>query len=809
MVGKSFPRPQNSASLAQSATADASTLNDNSDILYSDSLHSDIESDLESEAEDKALLSHSLSRKNALKTWSFLLIALLSCTMTGGTAAIAFLSLTALPPETDCTQSADISTDRGLLYCVQTAAQSGEMEQVLEGLEILGQWTPSDPLYYEAQASLGKWSRTVIVTARQKLRNNDLEEAIALVKKVPEASPLYDEAQGLLNDWQDQADQAQAIVTKAQDALKQKDWEQVSAQIQVLGELRAYSKRSESIRQLSEQLRLEKDNHALFQSVLQIASEDTPQAIGLALEKAGAMDRSTYAWAEAQPTLEPLAKRLLAYGGLQWKQGHLANALVTAQRVAIFDEFVPEARNLAILSQARQLAMATDTHWMPSPQHLFKLLEATAAVRQIPANSQFYAQAQDSLKSWEAQFADVSHLQFATMSAQLGWAPAVELASNQAEQLAADRPRRVQAQTIAAHWTLELERIRDRRYLIWANKLAEPGTRASLRMAITEAEKVQSDRPLFGEAQGLVYGWTREIQTKEDQPYLTLAESLARQGALQEAIQTAALIQPNRPLRNAARSAINQWQQDLWAQQQAEQRRLSRRSQNKHRTVQPGVTTAIESETKLVSNSSDFTASADTPTHQRSASHKTTNSPVQSEQLVSNGLSEGPAQPSTLSPIIDQPIVAPAAASDQLSTSPEIDTLDSLDSIIDVLTPPPATVNSTIDLTVQPANRPEAVETNTTPSANPVIPGSRAIPLGAVPSEEGTNSSSVVDADAANPLAAPAPVIPVTSAPVATPESVPPSDSAVEASTSLSSNPPVPVETETGRNDSDGNLTEP
>lgn len=729
MVGKSFPQPQDAASIAQPTTVGGAAIHDNRDTIHAP----------DAANVDEALITPQKTRENSFKSWSFPLIALLACTMTGGTAAIAFLSLTALPPETDCAQSTDIDTDRGLLYCVQRAAQSGEMDKVLEGLEILGQWTPADPLYYEAQDSLERWSRRALAVARQKLRNNELDEAIALVKKVPQSSPLYTDAQELLGDWQDQSDQAGMMVSTAQEALKQKNWDQVSEQINKLGNLIAYAERLDTIRELSAQLRVEKENNAIFQSVLQIAEANTPQAVGLALEKAGTIDQSTYVWSEGESTLKPLAERLLNYSHLQWQQGHLGNIITTAQRVSIFESLVPEANNLDTLAKAGKLAITTDTKWEPSHGHLFSLLEATSAVRQIPASSQFYDKAQESLKSWEAQFSDVSHLQFAKMSAEVGWLPTVEWATNQARAISTDRPRRVQAQTLAAHWNLELERIKDRRRLIWASKLSEPGTRASLKMAITEAEKVESDRPLFGEAQGLIYGWTRDIQKQEDQPYLALAESLAKQGEFREAIKTAAFIKPNRPLHNAARSAINQWQQEIWAQQRAEQQRLAR-SRPRRRVVQPVVTIA-----KPKPQATPVASPARTRSRATTPSPAITPAPAPRKR----GTSSAPQRPA-----VQSPPAAPAQPSTPRANSPTPQN-DGNTGIVTpnpaptVSTPPPSSV---LDQRDTPVN-------NSSPSLPPIT----TTPPAPVPTADSVNSPEPEAADRPS-VSAPAPV-PATPAP--------------------------------------------
>ncbi|NET09434.1 MAG: hypothetical protein F6K16_32955, partial [Symploca sp. SIO2B6] len=218
---------------------------------------------------------------------------------------------------------------------------------------------------------------------------------------------------------------------------------------------------------------------------------------------------------------------------------------------------------LDMISQAHQLAIATDTDWIPSLHHIFQLGEAISAVQTIPADSRWYPHAQTQLIHWEAQLADIQQLHLAQASARLGLPATVKWAAHQAAQLPNDRPRRIQAQTLAAHWTKEIQRVHDRNHLEWANRLAQPGTRASLKMAIVEAQKVERDRPLYGEAQQLVNDWTQQIEVYEDEPYWTLAQSLARQGKFQEAIETAAVIRPGRSLYASVQTTIARWQQEI------------------------------------------------------------------------------------------------------------------------------------------------------------------------------------------------------------------------------------------------------
>jgi len=57
--------------------------------------------------------------------------------------------------------------------------------------------------------------------------------------------------------------------------------------------------------------------------------------------------------------------------------------------------------------------------------------------------------------------------------------------------------------------------------------LAKPGNVDSLQQAIARAEFISNENPLHSEAQQEIRKWRREIQVKEDQPYLNRARELA------------------------------------------------------------------------------------------------------------------------------------------------------------------------------------------------------------------------------------------------------------------------------------------
>jgi hypothetical protein len=77
------------------------------------------------------------------------------------------------------------------------------------------------------------------------------------------------------------------------------------------------------------------------------------------------------------------------------------------------------------------------------------------------------------------------------------------------------------------------------------------------------AEKITSDRALYGQAQDIIYKWEVEIQTAEDEFNLKDAEYLASLGRYNEAIRTASRVGWGRPLYYEAQDAIARWQAKL------------------------------------------------------------------------------------------------------------------------------------------------------------------------------------------------------------------------------------------------------
>lgn len=163
----------------------------------------------------------------------------------------------------------------------------------------------------------------------------------------------------------------------------------------------------------------------------------------------------------------------------------------------------------------------------------------------------------------EKEAQDFVELAIAQSQAWQGTAADLEGAILQAQRLESDRPLYQRAQNLIRRWQLEIQ---DVTHLERAQQLAAPGSIGDLTAAIAEARLVPEGNPRSEQARSLVREWVARIQTTEDQPLLDEADRLASQGgvnSLQAAINRAGRIGRGRALHADAQQRIRRWQEDV------------------------------------------------------------------------------------------------------------------------------------------------------------------------------------------------------------------------------------------------------
>ncbi len=499
-----------------------------------------------------------------LKPWAWIWPGLWVVLLTGSGlfCGWALLWLTRIPPLPDCDQITPFHSARDMLYCAKAQARTGEPNNLVQSVLLTVNWPKADANYPEAQEIMKDSSEQILVLANRWAQSGKLEDAVKLAGEIPPSSPLRKPAQAMIYEWQQDWGRGEAIEADIRTALAAQDWAGAKGQLQGLKALKSNYWLTTRFNFWHHQISLEQQAWEQLLAARNLAAQGSPEALQQAIVLARQLDLRSQVWATAEQEVNQWSQTLLQAGLDQWHAGNPEAALALVSVVPPSPNLTPAAADLLRLSQAQRLAAQVSQDGeaiVPRYGHLLNLMEAIAAVNQIPGDSAFASAGQTSLATWQAQLEDLQRLKFGSMVAKLGQTLTYQWAMHQAQQVEPGRPRRIQGQTLLADWRLSLQRIEDRPTLLQARAMAQPGTIPALQAAIAKAGEVELGRALRVEAQTLISAWQGEIQTIEDRPILEAAVALANQGKLPEAIAEARKIQANRALHSRAQTLIQDW----------------------------------------------------------------------------------------------------------------------------------------------------------------------------------------------------------------------------------------------------------
>lgn len=480
----------------------------------------------------------------------------------GGVGLRAVSVMTQNPPLPDCTQLPAEATDSELLLCAQASVKSGSAQALIEAIELVEPWQPSNPQYEEANQLMNRWAKALLTELDQMVQRGEMRRAVTIANRIPKQVAVYPEVKSALATWAKEWSTGREIEAEILAAIKAGNWVAARRDLQSLKTLNS----DYWVNTRHHQLKLKVDRE-------QTARIQLNQARALAksgnlddLEKAFAIARNinleTIAWNESKPDLDKWGERVMQYSFQKWEEEDIDAAIAAVQLVPPDIALTPEAKDLLSFGHAQRLAEEEYDQWTPSYEQVYGLVEAIKAVQVISPSSPFYQEAQESLSKWRLKLEDVRKLQYANTLAQIGQRSTYQMAIAQAQTITQERPQRLQAQTLVSHWEKDIQRQEDRPILTQAVRLASAGGKKNLQKAIAQAAKVPQGRALRIEGQTYIAEWEDRIETIEDQPIFDKAKQLAEQGKLKGAIAQAQKIQKGRALHDDALVAIKGWTEE-------------------------------------------------------------------------------------------------------------------------------------------------------------------------------------------------------------------------------------------------------
>lgn len=496
----------------------------------------------------------------------------------GGVSLRAVTLMTENPPLPDCNQlSAGLTSDSERLLCARASVQSGSAQALIEAIELVAPWTPSNPLYEEANRLMNRWSQALLAELDEMVQRGEMRRALSLADRIPERVAVYPQVKSAIATWDKEWNVGKELETEVLQAIKARNWVAARRDLQ---RFKIFSS-NYWVRTRHDQLRAKIDREQTARIRLEkaraLVKTGDLEKLGEALALTKEINLETAAWSESKDEIDQWAARVLQYSFQKWEEEDLEAAIAVVQLVPPDMATTAEAKDLLNFGHAQRLASDPYDQWAPSYGQIYNLLEAIQAVQRISPDSPFYIQAQDSLAEWQKKLDDMVKIHYANTLAQVGQEATYRWAIGEAEEITQERPQRLQAQTLVSHWKKEIQRLEDRPILTEAVRIATLGGKENLRAAIAKATTVEQGRALRIEGQTYIAEWEDRIETIEDQPIMTEAQNLANSGELEDAINVAAKVKKGRALFADAQTAIKNWTEE---KQTIEDRPILIRAQN-------------------------------------------------------------------------------------------------------------------------------------------------------------------------------------------------------------------------------------
>ncbi|MBD6615779.1 chromosome segregation ATPase [Komarekiella sp. 'clone 1'] len=511
-------------------------------------------------SEDTVTLSGSSKKlPRWLKSW-VLWSVLLTLLIPGSIGFLAMAILLKLPSAPNCPSIFwPLASASVRLHCAQLAASKQTVNDLLQAIALVKQLPESHPLHGEIDRFLEEWSRDILQLADQSFQAGNLEEAIATARKIPEDLPTSKLVDDQVSKWQSVWSKAEGIYQDSEKELQQRRWQ--SAFMLAAKLLRVDNKYWASTKydQLNRTITTAREDGDKLAKAEGLANTKIVDNLLAAIKLAESIGQNSYFYQKAQESIPAFGRKMLELAQAKLDKRNADDALDIVRQIPENTGLQAEIDDFIALGEAQRSA------WIGN---VSGLEAAIAQAQQIDPSRPVYNKAQELVARWQLEIEDVARLEKARILANQGTVNDLTAAIAEVQLIPASNPRAPEARQEMSRWRAQVETIEDQPYLERAEQIAVFEDINSLQAAIAEVSQVRRGRALYPEARRKIRNWTAKIQRIQDQPYLDQARELAQSGNLPAAISTAQQIASSgRSLSGEAQAAIDDWQGQIRAKE--------------------------------------------------------------------------------------------------------------------------------------------------------------------------------------------------------------------------------------------------
>lgn len=440
------------------------------------------------------------------------------------------------------------------LQCADIAASKQTTENLLSAIQLVNELPKDHPLRPEINRRIQEWSDDILVLSEELFQAGDLKSAVANARKIPAGTPAHPKVEQRIQDWQGLWEEAEKIFKTAENLLRKEATSPAFRQATKLLEVGNQYWETAQYRKLTDAVQITREESEKLAEAKELAATGTIDSLTEAIDKAVEVGSQSYLYDKANGDIRKYSQQLLKSAEDILVEGDWQRALRIVRLIPGRAKLQLQTEDLAIIARAHAPA-ALDT--------VAGLKDAIAQVRKITKSRPFYLKSQRYIGNWQQAIADVATLERARKLAQTGEIQDLKAAVAKVTAIPVSNPRGSDAATEAQRWTRQIQEIEDMPYLETADQVASYGDVASLKEAISHAEKIGRNRALYPEAQARISEWLERSQRMEYQPVLDQAQQLASEGNLGQAIAVAKQVRPGVVLYSEAQNDISRWQTQL------------------------------------------------------------------------------------------------------------------------------------------------------------------------------------------------------------------------------------------------------
>lgn len=487
------------------------------------------------------------------QVWAVILIA-----FSGGLSFTAISSLLLLPKAPNCPRIFwPIASASMRLYCAQLDAEQGKVESLLRAIELVEALPLDHPLRKEINRNVEEWSADILKLAEKDVQLGNIEQAIAVARKIPRHSKAYLDGEAKIKGWQAIWQKGNETLAEIERQLRLANWNQAfRLAIDILNTPNQYWATIE-YEKVVKKIQLAREQSNQLDGAFAIGRAGGLENWLKSLDEAALIPPDSYAYKEAQ-SLILKNKELItdyAYSLIErqdWKKLQNVLDLTGSNRVFLQED----------VSNWQIFLNAADDAALDTPESFGN---AIVTLTQIEVKYPVHKLAQALIERWTLEGSDLVYLNKAKELAKLETIEEFYNAIAQVEQIPQGNPRYWEARRLIGKWQASIQIIEDQPIIDRAVSIAGTEDIMSLQQAIAQASAIGSDRALYKEAQRKIAKWQVAIERIEDQPLVDRALSLANSKEYTSAIETAQRVGSGRALYPETRRKIRRWRREIRA----------------------------------------------------------------------------------------------------------------------------------------------------------------------------------------------------------------------------------------------------